>query len=48
MLTFSKVALSLSASTPQAPAAVPMMLKWDRSIGYSFSDAAVMIPNGWG
>ena len=31
--TFSKVALSLSAGTPQAPLAVPMMLKWDRSTG---------------
>ena len=31
--TFSKVALSLSAGTPQAPSAVPMMLKWDRSTG---------------
>jgi len=30
-VTFSKVALSLSAGAPQAPLAVPMMLKWDRS-----------------
>jgi hypothetical protein len=29
--TFSKVALSESASQPKAPAAVPMIEKWDRS-----------------
>jgi hypothetical protein len=33
IVTFSNVAWSLSAGTPQAPLAVPMMLKWDRSTG---------------
>ena len=34
--------------TPWAPTALPMMLKWEKSTGYSFSEAAVMIPNGCG
>jgi hypothetical protein len=32
-LTLVKMACSLSAGTPCAPTAVPMMLKWEKSMG---------------
>ena len=33
IVTLGKVALSGSASTPWAPTAVPIIMKWDRSTG---------------
>ncbi|MBA7588843.1 hypothetical protein ES708_30913 [subsurface metagenome] len=48
ILTFSKRAMSESASIPCAPLQVPSIVKCDKSTGYSFSPAEEIIPKGWG